>query len=96
MSAISLKEIPSRPRPDTRAVPARLGSPSGAAGHNRSRSCLGRRNANSTMFAASNAALGWLSWRRPPRNDFEESSVSIEAMIYVAMYRLIVRRLEAV
>jgi hypothetical protein len=37
------------PRPDTRAASAHIGSPSGAAGHNRSSSRLEGRNANGLM-----------------------------------------------
>ena len=38
--------------------------------------------------------FGWLSWSRRLSKDYEESTSSSEAMIYVAMIRLMVRRLE--
>jgi len=39
--------------------------------------------------------FGWLSWSRRLSKDYEESTASSEAMIYVAMSRLMIKRLAA-
>jgi putative transposase len=40
--------------------------------------------------------FGWLSWSRRLSKDYEESTASSEAMIYVARIRLMLRRLTVV